>query len=66
MPFLLDESCFLQCLVRAVLCNGADRLGGDVHCHVLLELLHIDTLLLEVRGTTNLAARIELRRSCAV
>lgn len=63
---LLDKVCFLECLVGAVLCDGAHCFCGDSHHDGLPELCDKDSLLLEIGLATYLSARIKLRRTSAV
>lgn len=63
---LLDQPCLSKSLVGAVLLDGAEAARRDVDADAFLEFRDIDTLFLEIRVTTNLAARVELRCTGAV
>lgn len=56
----------LECLVGAVLLDGAETASRDVDADAFLEFWDIDALFLEIWVTTNLAARVELRCTGAV
>ncbi len=62
----LDNSSCLQCLERAVLGDGSKAFGGDVDDNVLINLRHIDALLLEICLALYFPAWVKLRRTSAV
>lgn len=65
-PCGLDEVRFLESLIRSILRDSAERLCRNSYEYGLLDLWNKDSLLLKVRLTTCLAARIKLRRTSAV
>ncbi len=56
----LNNSCFLECGVCAVLLDVAQTLSGDGHEYCLAELRYENAALLEVSLTANLTGRVEL------
>lgn len=58
---LFNKSCFSECLVGAVLLDGAKTASRDVDADAFLEFGNVNTLFLKIWVTTNLAARVELR-----
>lgn len=57
---MLDNSCFLECGVRAVLLYVAHTLGRDVDEDCLAEFRNEDAALLEVRLAAHLSGWVEL------
>lgn len=62
----LDNACFLECSVCAVLLDVAHSLGRDGHEDGLAELRYENAALLEVCLAANLARWVELRSTRAV
>ena len=56
---LFDDSCFLQYRVCAVFVDRLDRLSRDCKREVLLQLWHINALLLKVRILSDHASWVE-------
>jgi hypothetical protein len=62
----LDNTCLFQHRVRAVLGDGLDSFGGEGKGDSLLQLRHINALLLEVRVLPYHPCRVELGSTSAV
>ena len=63
---LLYEAGFLEGTIGAVLLDSAEAARRDSDGNGPLEFRHVDALLLEVRVSADIAARIELGRASAI
>ena len=63
---LLNQSRFLERLVRSVFIDGLDSVGRECQSHVLFEFGNIDLLFLQIRILPNHSCRIKLGGTGAV
>ena len=64
--FKLDNVCFFERCVCAVLCDGSKSLGRNLNGYMLIKFSNKNALLVEVWRSLGLAGRIKLRRTSAV
>ena len=62
----LNESGSFERLKGAILCNRAECFCRNVDRNMAAKLGHVDALLLAIWLASGFAARIKLRRTCAI